>query len=240
MSSPLLSRLRRSCRRAQRPTLKNISPRRRFRTGGTPTFSGIRWATSAVSSGGASSIQAVSYVNGRAATSNLSRLWVWTEEKIQISKPNRSQCLLSDLGMTARPLAGKLLQRSGNTSCARTRLSRLLAVRSNRHAYVNKHGLWSASGWGLELYSDRMYSFCSNTLSVKYISFLISFSSCLMVFFFVFSPCRTSVWRSSCATSRPRWAPPLTLSFSRDRRPSGNSSPASVFTSWISSWFSKR
>lgn len=67
----LLCRLKRSCRWARRPTLKNISPRRRFRTGGTLTFSGIRWATNAVSSSSsASSVQAVCYVNGRAATSN--------------------------------------------------------------------------------------------------------------------------------------------------------------------------
>lgn len=52
--------------------------------------------------------------------------------------------------------------------------------------------------------------------------------------------CRTFLWLSSSRISPRRWALPLTLRVERDKRPSGNSSPASAFTSWISSWFSKR
>lgn len=51
---------------------------------------------------------------------------------------------------------------------------------------------------------------------------------------------RTTIWPTSCGTSPPRWAPTLILGVSRDKRPFGNFLLASVFTSWTSSWFSKR
>lgn len=52
--------------------------------------------------------------------------------------------------------------------------------------------------------------------------------------------CRAALCRSSCRGRLPKRAPATTLRASRGRRPSGNSSPANVFTSWISWWFWKR
>lgn len=51
---------------------------------------------------------------------------------------------------------------------------------------------------------------------------------------------RTALCWGSCKTSPPQRVPAQTLRASRGKRPSGNSSPAKVFTSWISWWFWKR